>query len=80
MPAPAPLVIIGLAYPQGDMKGPPFSVPLARIADLFSRTFSIKLLESRDGLEQSQNLKQRGLTALEESFYVLTAEVACLSD
>jgi thiopurine S-methyltransferase len=71
VPATAPIVIIGLAYPPGQMQGPPFSTPLARVADLFSRTFVIKLLESRDGLAQSQNLVQRGLTALEECLYVL---------
>jgi thiopurine S-methyltransferase len=71
VPAAAPIVIIGLGYPQEQMQGPPFSVPLARIGDLFSRTYQITLLESRDGLEQSQNIKQRGVTALEESLYVL---------
>jgi thiopurine S-methyltransferase len=71
VPAAAPLVIIGLSYPPNQLQGPPFSTPLARIADLLSRTFRISLLESRDGLEQSQNLKQRGVTALEECLYVL---------
>lgn len=70
-PQAAAIVIIGLSYPPNQIQGPPFSVPLARMADLFSRTFLIKLLESRDGLEQSQNLKQRGLTVLEECLYVL---------
>jgi thiopurine S-methyltransferase len=71
VPAAAQIVAIGLSYPQGQMSGPPFSVSLARIADLFSRTHVIRLLESRDGLEQSLNLKQRGVTALEECLYVL---------
>ena len=67
VPAAAPIVIIGLSYARGEMTGPPFSVGLAQVTDLFSRTYTIWLRESRDGLEQSQNLKARGLTALEES-------------
>lgn len=71
IPAAAPIMIVGLSYPQGEMSGPPFPVSLARITQLLSRTHVIWLLESRDGLEQSQNLKQRGVTALEECLYVL---------
>jgi thiopurine S-methyltransferase len=70
-PATAPLFVVGLTYPENEITGPPFSVGLARIADLFGNAYSISLIESRDGLEHSQNLKQRGLTALEESLYLL---------
>ena len=71
LPAAAPILLIGLAYPAGQMSGPPFPVDLAQVTDLFSRTHTIWLLESRDGLEQSQNLKERGMTALEECVYKL---------
>jgi thiopurine S-methyltransferase len=71
LPAAAPILLIGLSYPAGQISGPPFSVSLARVTDLYSRTHTIWLLESRDGLEQSQALKERGVTALEECVYVM---------
>jgi thiopurine S-methyltransferase len=45
---------------------------LAQIAALFGETHAIRLAETRDGLEQSQNLKSRGVTTLDESAYILT--------
>lgn len=71
LPVATPIILIALSYPAGQIPGPPFPVDLARIADLFSRSHTIWLLESRDGLEHSQNLKERGVTALEECVYVL---------
>jgi thiopurine S-methyltransferase len=71
IPAAAPLFVVGLTYPDNEITGPPFSVGLARVADLFGSAYSITLIESRDGLEQSTALKKRGLTALEESLYLL---------
>jgi thiopurine S-methyltransferase len=45
---------------------------LSQVAALFGDTHAIRLAETRDGLEQSQNLKSRGVTTLDESAYILT--------
>ena len=72
LPAAAPILLASLYYPQGEISGPPFSTPLAQIAALFGETHAIRLAETRDRLEQSQNLKSRGVTTLDESAYILT--------
>jgi thiopurine S-methyltransferase len=70
-PAGVPTMLIGLAYRQGEISGPPFSTPLPQVAMLFGPTHTLSIVESRDGLEQSENLKSRGVTWLEESLYIL---------
>ena len=72
LPDAAPLLLVGLWYPEGETAGPPFSTPLSQVAELFGDTHSIRIHETRDGLEQSPNLKARGVTALDETAYVLT--------
>jgi thiopurine S-methyltransferase len=67
----APILLISLAYPVGQIPGPPFSTPLMNVAELFGETHDIGVLETRDGLAQSPNLKARGVTSLEETAYVL---------
>lgn len=69
--ADAPILLVGLSYPDGEITGPPFSTPLPQVAALFGATHTIRLAETRDGLEKSQNLKARGLSALQETAYIL---------
>lgn len=71
LPAGAPILLVGLHYPQGEISGPPFSTPLSQVAALFGDTHTIRLVETRDGLAQSQNLKDRGVSALDEAVYLL---------
>lgn len=70
-PSGVPVLLITLDYDPSEMDGPPFPISLGRIEDLFGRDFRITLLEKRDGLNASQNLKQRGLTALQEMAWKL---------
>ena len=67
----APILLISLAYPVGQIPGPPFSTPLMNVAEMFGETHDIDILESRDGLAQSPTLKARGVTSLEETAYAL---------
>jgi thiopurine S-methyltransferase len=71
LPAGAPILLVSLSYPDGQIAGPPFSTPLESVAELFGATHDIGLRETRDGLAQSQNLRARGVTALDEMAYVL---------
>ena len=70
-PSRVPTMLVGLSYRQGEISGPPFSTPLPQVAMLFGPTHSLSIIEARDGLEQSENLKSRGVTWLEESLYIL---------
>lgn len=72
VPKAAPIMVVSLSYPEGQIPGPPFSTPRAQIDALFGEAFSIEVAEERDGLGESQNLKDRGVTALDEVCYVLT--------
>lgn len=71
LPGAVPILLVGLSYPEGQISGPPFSTPLSQVVALFGATHDISIAETRDGLEESQNLKERGVTALEETAYIL---------
>lgn len=71
VPASAPILLVSLAYPDGQISGPPFSTPFEQVSALFGGTHEIRVTDSRDRLEQSQNLKDRGVTSLDETAYVL---------
>ncbi|AHB47953.1 thiopurine S-methyltransferase [Hyphomicrobium nitrativorans NL23] len=71
LPPEAPMLLVSLAYPDGQINGPPFSTPLAQVDALFADTHDIALAETRDGLDESQNLKARGVTSLDETAYIL---------
>lgn len=70
-PSGVPVLLVALNYDPSEMEGPPFPIGPEQIEALFSRAFQIEVLERRDGLAASQNLKKRGLTALEETAFRL---------
>jgi len=71
LPGAVPVLLVGLSYPEGQISGPPFSTPLSQVAALFGATHTVAIAETRDGLEESQNLKERGVTRLDETAYIL---------
>jgi thiopurine S-methyltransferase len=66
-PSGVPVLLVALNYDPSEMEGPPFPIGPEQLETLFGRAFRIEILEVRDGLASSQNLKKRGLTALEET-------------
>lgn len=73
MPAGSQLFLISLDYDPKEIKGPPFAISDDKITKLFSQHFEITCRTINSAaLDESQNLKERGLTALTESLYVLT--------
>lgn len=71
MPAGARGLLIAISYPEGEIAGPPFSVEEDEVRNLLAERFDVAILESRDGLAASENLRKRGLTRLEETAYRL---------
>jgi thiopurine S-methyltransferase len=67
----APILLVALDYPAGEISGPPFATPEAQVRVLFGDTHDIAVLEVRDGLANSPALKTRGVSRLEEAVYVL---------
>jgi thiopurine S-methyltransferase len=71
LPRDAVIFLITLDYPAAEIAGPPFAVAKDEVERLFGASFEIDVLESRDGLAASDNLKTRGVTRLEETAYLL---------
>jgi thiopurine S-methyltransferase len=71
LPPNAIIFLVTLDYPEGDMAGPPFAVSDKEVRELYGPAFEIEVLEARDGLAASDNLKKRGVTRLEETAYLL---------
>jgi thiopurine S-methyltransferase len=71
VPRNAVIFLIGIDYPEHEIIGPPFAVTSGEIDRLFGAAFEITVLEARDGLAASDNLKRRGVTRLEETAYLL---------
>ncbi len=70
-PSGVPVLLVSLDYDPSEMDGPPFPISPDRVQELFAKDFRITLLEKRDVLNASQNLKKRGLTALHEMAWKL---------
>ncbi|MBS0253046.1 MAG: thiopurine S-methyltransferase [Proteobacteria bacterium] len=71
LPPQASIFVISLEYPEGEIKGPPFAVTQDEVRALYDKLYDIDVLEVRDGLAASDNLKKRGVTRLEEVAYLL---------
>jgi thiopurine S-methyltransferase len=65
-------LLVTLDYPQEQMSGPPFSVDAAEVRRLFPEPCVIEPLASRDALEGSPHLKEKGVTRLRENAFLLT--------
>lgn len=71
VPRGAIIFLIAIDYPEGEISGPPFPVSRDEVHRLYGDTFEIDVLETRDGLADSDNLKKRGVTRLDETVYLL---------
>lgn len=66
------ILLVSLTYDAAEMKGPPFSVPDDEVRALFQDCFDITSIKTIDVLAGNDGLRQRGLTALTETIYLLT--------
>lgn len=71
VPANAQILLITLDYPQHEMTGPPFAVPLHEVTALFQAHAGITLLSQHNVLAQNPRFQERGLSRLEESVILL---------
>lgn len=72
LPAAAPTLLLTFDYDQSEMQGPPFSVPAARVEELFGRDCLIEQLDRRETLSTHPYLKARGLTRADSIAFRLT--------
>ena len=64
-------LLVTLTFDPEEMNGPPFSVTEEEVHDLYSNSFSVQKLLTKEVLNLEAGLKKRGLTALTESVYKL---------
>lgn len=70
-PAGSAGLLVTLDYEQGQMQGPPFSVPDDEVRRLLGADWQLEPLECHDVLGENWRFLQRGLTRLEERVYRL---------
>jgi len=66
------ILLVTFDYPQEEMEGPPFAVSAEEVRALYGRYAEIRLLKQEDVLEQNPRFKQRGMTRMDESIFLLT--------
>ena len=71
LPPGIPMLLITLEYPPHEMTGPPFSVTLSEVKDLYSTYAEIELLHRQEVLEQHAKFQARGLSQLQENVVLL---------
>lgn len=72
LPSGTHILLIAFDYPQAEMQGPPFAVSVSEVEALYGRYADIRLLAQEDVLEQNPRFKQRGVTRMQESVFLLT--------
>ena len=66
LPPGTPMLLVVMDYPQHERSGPPFAVTLDEVRALYGSVADIRVLESRDVLDENPRFKQQGLTRMWE--------------
>jgi thiopurine S-methyltransferase len=72
LPRGTQILLVTFDYPQAEMQGPPFAVSVKEVEALYGKYGEIRLLEQADALAQNPRFKQRGVSRMEESIFLLT--------
>lgn len=72
LPVGTRILLVTFDYPQHEMAGPPFAVSEAEVRALYGEYAEIRRLARADVLEQNPRFRQRGLSRMEESIFLLT--------
>lgn len=67
------MLVVTLEYPQEQMQGPPFSVPQADVERLYGPLGDVLRLRRDDVLSLNRPFAERGLTAMHECAFLVTA-------
>lgn len=70
------VLLVTMEYPQHEMHGPPFSVHEDEVRDLYSPGFSIEKVSRVDVLSDSPRFRERGLSEMIETTYIMIRKVA----
>lgn len=72
LPLATKILLVTLDYPQQEMSGPPFAVSAAEVEALYREHAGVRLLAQMDVLAQNQRFRDRGMSQLQESIFLLT--------
>jgi len=72
LPPATQILLLTFDYQQSEMSGPPFAVSIGEVESLYSSHAKIRLLAQHDTLTKNQRFKDRGLTGLKESVFLIT--------
>ena len=72
LPRGTQILLVTFDYPQAEMQGPPFAVSVNEVEALYGKYADIRLLAQEDALAQNPRFKQRGVSRMEESIFLLT--------
>ena len=71
LPGGVSMLLVSLEYEQAEMNGPPFSVEEAEVRRLFAAHWSIERLHQEDVLAGESKFRERGLSRLTETIFLL---------
>lgn len=71
LPCGTQILLVTFDYPQAEMQGPPFAVSVNDVEALYGKYAEIRLLAQEDVLGQNQRFRQRGVSRMEESIFLL---------
>ncbi len=72
LPPATQILLITVEYTQTEMPGPPFSVTADEVEALYREHGEVRLLRQADVLAQNPRFRERGLSRLQESIFLLT--------
>ena len=72
LPRGTQILLVTFDYPQAEMQGPPFAVSPGEVEALYGKYAEICLLAQEDALPQNPRFKQRGMSRMDESIFLLT--------
>ena len=71
LPPATKILLITFDYPQSEMEGPPFAVSPLEVQRLYQNYAEIRLLAQVDVLAENPRFRERGLSRLQESVFLL---------
>lgn len=72
LPPATRILLLSFNYHQPEMPGPPFAVSIEEVELLYKGRADIRLIAQHDTLDENPRFRERGLTRLQESIFLLT--------
>lgn len=70
-PSGSRMLLLTIEYPEGEIQGPPFTVPEEEVEKIYGESFTITRLASKDILDDEPRFRQRGITQMTEKVFLL---------